>query len=70
MSRGPDAQPPTAVPSVVGEELESGRDQLEQAGFEVLALTVGDGEIRNESRIVSQSPSGGAPPGALVLVYV
>ena len=36
----------------------------------MLALTVGDGEIRNESRIVSQSPSGGAPPGALVLVYV
>ena len=70
VSRGPDAQPPTAVPSVAGEELESGRDQLEQAGFEVLALTVGDGEIRNESRIVSQSPSGGAAPGALVLVYV
>ena len=70
VSRGPDAQPPTAVPGVVGDELESGRDQLEQDGFEVLALTVGDGEIRNESQIVSQSPSGGAPPGALVLVYV
>jgi beta-lactam-binding protein with PASTA domain len=70
VSRGPDAQPPTAVPGVVGDELESGRDQLEEAGFEVLALTVGDGQIRNESPIVSQSPSGGAPPGALVLVYV
>lgn len=70
VSRGPDAEAPIAVPRVIGEELQSGRDQLEQAGFEVLALTVGDGEIRNESRIVSQSPSGGAPPGALVLVYV
>lgn len=70
VSRGPDAQPPTAVPRVVGEELRSGRDQLEQAGFEVLALTVGDREIKNESRIVSQSPSGSAPPGALVLVYI
>jgi beta-lactam-binding protein with PASTA domain len=70
VSRGPDEQPPTAVPGVVGEELESGRDQLEQAGLEVLALTVDGGEIRNDSRIVSQSPSGGAPPGALVLVYV
>jgi beta-lactam-binding protein with PASTA domain len=70
VSKGPDAQPPTAVPRVVGEELGSGRDQLEQAGFEVLALTVGDGEIRNESPIRSQSPSGSAPLGALVLVYV
>jgi len=70
VSSGPDAQQPTPVPRVVGEELQSARDQLEQAGFEVLALTVGDGEIRNQSPIVSQSPSGGAPPGSLVLVYV
>lgn len=70
VSRGPDPQPPTAVPQVVGEELQRGRDRLEQAGFEVLALTTGDSEIRNESTILSQSPSGGAPPGSLVLVYV
>ena len=36
----------------------------------MLALTLGDGGIRNESEILSQTPTGGAPPGALVLVYV
>lgn len=60
------------MPSTAGQTLGEGRDALEQAGFEVLALTVGDGEIRNDSKIVSQSPTAGAsiPGGALVLVYV
>ena len=60
------------MPSTAGQTLSEGRDALEQAGFEVLALAVGDGEIRNESKIVSQSPAGGAsiPGGARVVVYV
>jgi beta-lactam-binding protein with PASTA domain len=72
VSIGPEPAEKVAVPRAVGESLDDGRDALEQAGFEVLALTVGDGEIRNESTIVSQSPAGGAsiPRGALVLVYV
>jgi beta-lactam-binding protein with PASTA domain len=72
VSTGPDPAEKVAVPSTTGQTLGEGRDALEQAGFEVLALTVGDGEIRNESKIVSQSPAGGAsiPGGALVLVYV
>ena len=72
VSTGPDPAEKVTVPSTAGQTLGEGRDALEQAGFEVLALTVGDGEIRNESKIVSQSPAGGAsiPGGALVLVYV
>ena len=72
VSTGSDAAEKVTVPSASGKTLGEGRDALEQAGFEVLALTVGDGEIRNESKIVSQSPAGGAsiPRGALVLVYV
>ena len=68
---GPDPAEKVTVPAA-GQSLEDGRDALEQAGFEVLALTIGDGEIRNESTIASQSPAGGAsiPRGALVLVYV
>ena len=72
VSTGPDPAEKVTVPSTAGQTLGEGRDALEQAGFEVLALTVGDGEIRNESKIVSQSPTAGAsiPGGALVLVYV
>jgi len=72
VSTGPEPAEKVTVPAAVGKTLGDGRDALEQAGFEVLALAVGDGEIRNESKIVSQSPAGGAsiPDGALVLVYV
>ena len=68
VSTGPDPAEKVTVPTATGQTLGEGRDALEQAGFEVLALTVGDGEIRNESKIVSQSPAGGAsiPRGALV----
>ena len=72
VSEGAEPQADTSVPRVTGQELEDGRSALEQAGFEVLALAVGDREIRNESTILSQSPGGGAsvPRGSLVLVYV
>jgi beta-lactam-binding protein with PASTA domain len=68
------AEPPaaTSVPRTAGQTLERGRDLLEEAGFEVLALTVGDRDVENESTILSQSPAGGAsvPRGSLVLLYV
>ena len=72
VSEGAEPQADTSVPRVTGQELEQGRSALEQGGFEVLALTVGDREVRNESTILSQSPGGGAsvPRGSLVLVYV
>ena len=72
VSAGPDPAERTAVPRATGQRLDDGRETLEGAGFAVLALTVGDGEIRNESTIASQSPAAGAsvPRGALVLVYV
>jgi beta-lactam-binding protein with PASTA domain len=72
VSSGPDSTAKADVPRVTGQSLADGRASLEQAGFEVLALTLGDDEIENESEIVSQSPAGGAsiPQGALVLVYL
>lgn len=72
VSTGADPAADATVPRTAGQKLEDGRDALEQAGFEVLALTVGGREIENESAILSQSPGGGAsiPRGSLVLVYV
>lgn len=72
VSEGANPQADASVPGVVGQQLDRGRSALEQAGFEVLALTVGDREIENERSVLSQSPGGGAsvPGGSLVLVYV
>jgi beta-lactam-binding protein with PASTA domain len=72
VSAGPDSTAKAEVPRVTGQSLSDGRASLEQAGFEVLGVTLGDDEIENESKILSQSPAGGAsiPQGALVLVYV
>lgn len=72
ISTGAEPAADTEVPQAVGGRLDGGRNALEAAGFEVLALTVGDREIRNESTIASQSPGANVsiPRGSLVLVYV
>jgi serine/threonine-protein kinase len=72
VSTGAEPAERVTVPRAAGQRLDEGRETLEQAGFEVLALTIGDGEIRNESTIASQTPAGGAsvPRGSLVLLYV
>jgi beta-lactam-binding protein with PASTA domain len=72
VSIGADPPERASVPSVAGRTLEDARDALEGAGFEVKALGLAGGEIRNESEVSSQSPAGGAsvPRGSLVLLYV
>ena len=72
VSTGADPPEEATVPDVVGERLDRGRSALEQAGFEVLALRLGPGEVRREDELVSQTPAARAsiPRGSLVLVYV
>lgn len=71
VSIGAEPAEAASVPNVVGQRQEQGRRTLEQAGFEVLALAL-EGQVRRESVVASQSPSGGAsvPRGSLVLLYV
>lgn len=71
VSTGPSPAATAAVPDVVDSRLDEGRGALEQAGFEVLALSLG-GRVRNESTIGSQTPAAGAsiPGGSLVILYV
>ena len=68
-STGADPPADVSVPDVEGLERNDARERLDQAGFEVLALEVDEGE---EGEVVVQSPSGGAsiPRGSLVLLYV
>lgn len=69
VSTGADPPAEARVPDVTSLEDGAARDRLEQAGFEVLAIEVDEGD---EGTVVSQSPSGGAsiPRGSLVLLYV
>ena len=71
VSIGAEPAAATSVPDVVGRRQDQARRDLERAGFEVLALNL-DGEVRNESRVASQTPSAGAsiPRGSLVILYV
>lgn len=61
-----------AVPNVVGQRQDRGRRALEDAGFEVLAINLQTGEVRNESVVESQTPAARAsvPGGSLVILYV
>ena len=72
VSVGAEAAADASVPNVAGRRLDEARQVLEQAGFEVLALDVNGGELRNSSVIGSQTPAGGAsiPGGSLVILYV
>jgi serine/threonine-protein kinase len=72
VSTGAEPAERASVPRVAGQSLEDARDALEEAGFEVKALSIAGGELRNEDKVTSQSPAGGAsvPRGSLVLVYV
>lgn len=72
VSIGAEPAAATGVPDVVGRRQDQGRRTLEQAGFEVLALSVSGSEVRNESPVASQTPGGGAsiPRGSLVILYV
>jgi serine/threonine-protein kinase len=71
VSIGAEPAEPVAVPGVTGRKLDQGRSALEQAGFEVLALSL-NGKVENEDTVSSQSPAAGAaiPRGSLVVLYV
>ena len=72
VSKGAEPATDASVPDVVGRRADQARRVLEQAGFEVLAVNLGQDEVRNEDTVGSQSPGAGAsiPRGALVLLYV
>ena len=71
VSTGAEPGAEAAVPRVVGQQNDQARQALDDAGFEVLALNL-TGDVRNESRVASQTPAGSAsvPGGSLVILYL
>ena len=72
VSTGPDPAPATAVPGVTGLKESEARAQLENAGFEVLALKQSTSDRSRVGVAISQTPSANAsvPRGSLVILYV
>jgi serine/threonine-protein kinase len=68
------ANPPAnaTVPSTAGKPEQEARDQLEAAGFEVLAIPFETADRSRDGRVLSQTPGGNAqiPGGSLVILYV
>ena len=66
VSDGPGEVP---VPNVVGSAENAARNQLEQAGFTVTVTQASDPVVPS-GRVISQNPTGTAPPGSTVTIVV
>ena len=72
MSAGPNPQPTTTVPSVVGQDQATAANNLEDAGFKVVVL---NRPVTNQSKngiVVDEQPRGGSgiPAGSQVTIFV
>jgi beta-lactam-binding protein with PASTA domain len=72
VSAGPDPQPTTPVPNVVGQQQSTAVNNLKSAGFKVVVL---NRPVTNESKnglVVDEQPRGGSgiPAGSQVTIFV
>jgi serine/threonine-protein kinase len=72
VSAGPNPQPTTTVPSVVGQDQATAANNLKDAGFKVVAL---NRPVTNQSKnggVVDEQPRGGSgiPAGSQVTIFV
>ena len=72
VSAGPNPQPTTIVPSVVGQDQATAADNLKNAGFKVVVL---NRPVTNQSKngiVVDEQPHGGfgIPAGSPVTIFV
>jgi serine/threonine-protein kinase len=72
VSAGPNPQPTTTVPSVVGQDEATAANNLENAGFKVVVL---NRPVTNQNKngvVVDEQPQGGSgiPAGLQVTIFV
>jgi beta-lactam-binding protein with PASTA domain len=72
VSNGPNPQPATSVPDVVGQDQAAAADALRAAGFRVLVLTRPTTDQSQVGKVIEQQPHAGSsiPGGSLVALYV
>jgi beta-lactam-binding protein with PASTA domain len=71
VSLGPSATT-TQVPDVVGQDQQTATSTLQNAGFQVQAITVPASDPSQNGTVIDEQPSGGtrAPDGSTVTIYV
>jgi serine/threonine-protein kinase len=72
VSNGPDPQPATSVPDVVGQDQADAADALRAAGFRVIVLNRPTTDQSQVGKVIEQQPHAGSsiPGGSLVALYV
>src|SRR3954470_22706243 len=72
VSSGPNPQPATQVPDVVGQDQATAADSLRTAGFRVIVLNRPVTNQNQDGNVVDEQPRGGTsiPAGSLVAIFV
>jgi beta-lactam-binding protein with PASTA domain len=72
VSAGPNPQPATSAPNVVGQDQATAADTLQTAGFEVAVLNRPTSDQSKDGLVVEQQPRAGAsiPGGAQVTIFI
>jgi beta-lactam-binding protein with PASTA domain len=72
VSAGPNPQPATAVPNVVGQDQAAAAETLSTAGFKVAVLNRPTSDQSKEGLIVEQQPKAGSniPAGSQITIFV
>ena len=72
VSSGPNPQPTTPVPSVVGQDQATAADNIKSAGFKVVVLNRPVTSQNKDGVVVDEQPRGGSgiPAGSQVTLFV
>jgi beta-lactam-binding protein with PASTA domain len=70
VSAGAHPQPSTSVPDTTGEDAPTAQQDLTSAGFSVLTVQWPVSDASTDGTVVYQTPSGQAPKGSTVVIYV
>ena len=70
VSAGAHPQSSTSVPDGTGQDAQSAQSDLTSAGFSVISVHGPVSDPSNDGVVVAETPSGHAPAGASVVIYV
>jgi beta-lactam-binding protein with PASTA domain len=70
ISEGAHPQPSTSVPDTTGEDAPTAQQGLTSAGFSVLTVQWPVSDAASDGVVVYQTPSGQAPKGSTIVIYV
>jgi len=70
VSSGPHPQSATSIPDETGQDAQTAQSDLTSAGFTVIAVQWPVSDPSNDGVVVAETPTGHAPSGASVVIYV